>query len=94
MHSQTQFWLIFNAMHTRMCTHFSMLPQSHPEVVEAAKNALDKYGNGLSSVRFICGTQVRQYGGKYIELIKSKNPDYDSLTELILYTCLVVNETV
>jgi glycine C-acetyltransferase len=32
--------------------------QSHPEVVNAAKEALDKYGAGLSSVRFICGTQV------------------------------------
>ncbi|XP_070566567.1 2-amino-3-ketobutyrate coenzyme A ligase, mitochondrial-like [Ptychodera flava] len=30
---------------------------SHPEVIEAAKSALDKYGAGLSSVRFICGTQ-------------------------------------
>ncbi|XP_071851363.1 2-amino-3-ketobutyrate coenzyme A ligase, mitochondrial-like isoform X2 [Apostichopus japonicus] len=30
---------------------------SHPEVIEAAKLALDKYGAGLSSVRFICGTQ-------------------------------------
>jgi len=27
------------------------------EVIEAAKHALDRYGNGLSSVRFICGTQ-------------------------------------
>ena len=30
---------------------------SHPEVISAAKAALDKYGAGLSSVRFICGTQ-------------------------------------
>jgi len=30
---------------------------SHPEVVEAAKNALDSHGFGMSSVRFICGTQ-------------------------------------
>jgi len=30
---------------------------SHPEVVRAGKDALDKYGAGLSSVRFICGTQ-------------------------------------
>lgn len=30
---------------------------SHPEVIEAGKQALDKYGAGLSSVRFICGTQ-------------------------------------
>jgi glycine C-acetyltransferase len=30
---------------------------SHPRVVEAARTALDQYGYGLSSVRFICGTQ-------------------------------------
>ena len=30
---------------------------SHPEVIQAAKAAIDEYGFGLSSVRFICGTQ-------------------------------------
>ncbi len=30
---------------------------SHPRVVEAAKNAIDTHGYGMSSVRFICGTQ-------------------------------------
>ncbi len=30
---------------------------SHPKVVEAAKKALDTHGFGMSSVRFICGTQ-------------------------------------
>ncbi len=30
---------------------------SHPRVLEAARKALDEYGFGLSSVRFICGTQ-------------------------------------
>ncbi|MEZ4829643.1 MAG: glycine C-acetyltransferase [Bacteroidia bacterium] len=30
---------------------------SHPEVIEAAKAAIDTHGYGLSSVRFICGTQ-------------------------------------
>jgi glycine C-acetyltransferase len=30
---------------------------SHPKVIEAAKNAIDTHGFGLSSVRFICGTQ-------------------------------------
>ncbi len=30
---------------------------SHPKVVEAAKEALDSHGFGMSSVRFICGTQ-------------------------------------
>ncbi len=29
----------------------------HPDLIQAAKDALDKYGFGLSSVRFICGTQ-------------------------------------
>jgi glycine C-acetyltransferase len=30
---------------------------SHPEVVQAAHDALDSHGYGMSSVRFICGTQ-------------------------------------
>ncbi len=30
---------------------------SHPKVIEAAKKALDTHGFGMSSVRFICGTQ-------------------------------------
>jgi glycine C-acetyltransferase len=29
----------------------------HPEVIDAAKSALDRWGFGLASVRFICGTQ-------------------------------------
>lgn len=30
---------------------------SHPDVVQAAKEGIDRYGFGMSSVRFICGTQ-------------------------------------
>tara|TARA_B100001287_G_C22685152_1_gene532893 strand:- start:2854 stop:4029 length:1176 start_codon:yes stop_codon:yes gene_type:complete len=30
---------------------------SHPEVIDAAKSTLDTHGYGMSSVRFICGTQ-------------------------------------
>ncbi|MEL7163312.1 MAG: glycine C-acetyltransferase, partial [Bacteroidota bacterium] len=30
---------------------------SHPEVIAAARDTIDDYGFGLSSVRFICGTQ-------------------------------------
>lgn len=30
---------------------------SHPRVIEAAKSAIDSHGFGMSSVRFICGTQ-------------------------------------
>jgi glycine C-acetyltransferase len=29
----------------------------HPEVIAAARNALDTWGFGMASVRFICGTQ-------------------------------------
>jgi glycine C-acetyltransferase len=31
---------------------------SHPRVLEAAKKTIDEYGYGMSSVRFICGTQT------------------------------------
>lgn len=30
---------------------------SHPKVIEASKKAIDSHGYGMSSVRFICGTQ-------------------------------------
>ncbi|MEO5905547.1 MAG: aminotransferase class I/II-fold pyridoxal phosphate-dependent enzyme, partial [Saprospiraceae bacterium] len=30
---------------------------SHPKVIQAAKDAIDSHGYGMSSVRFICGTQ-------------------------------------
>ena len=31
---------------------------SHPDIVDAAHRALDRWGYGLASVRFICGTQT------------------------------------
>jgi glycine C-acetyltransferase len=40
-----------------MCANNYLGLSSHPEVIEAAKNALDTHGFGMSSVRFICGTQ-------------------------------------
>ena len=30
---------------------------NHPKIIEASINGIKKYGYGLSSVRFICGTQ-------------------------------------
>nr|WP_258096135.1 glycine C-acetyltransferase [Salinibacter sp. 10B] len=30
---------------------------NHPEIMDAAKNGVDRYGFGVASVRFICGTQ-------------------------------------
>ena len=40
-----------------MCANNYLGLSSHPHVVNAAKNALDTHGYGMSSVRFICGTQ-------------------------------------
>lgn len=40
-----------------MCSNNYLELSSHPEVIKAAHEALDHRGYGLSSVRFICGTQ-------------------------------------
>jgi len=40
-----------------MCSNNYLGLSSHPEVVHAAHNGLDSRGYGMSSVRFICGTQ-------------------------------------
>ena len=39
------------------CSNNYLGLSSHPEVIQAAKTALDSHGFGMSSVRFICGTQ-------------------------------------
>lgn len=40
-----------------MCANNYLGLSSHPAVISAAKSALDTHGFGMSSVRFICGTQ-------------------------------------
>jgi glycine C-acetyltransferase len=40
-----------------MCANNYLGLSSHPSVIKAAKDALDTHGFGMSSVRFICGTQ-------------------------------------
>ncbi len=40
-----------------MCANNYLGLSSHPDVIQAAKDALDSHGFGMSSVRFICGTQ-------------------------------------
>jgi glycine C-acetyltransferase len=39
------------------CSNNYLGLSSHPEVIKAAKDTLDSHGFGMSSVRFICGTQ-------------------------------------
>ena len=41
-----------------MCANNYLGLSSQPQLVQAAQEALQQYGYGLSSVRFICGTQV------------------------------------
>jgi len=40
-----------------MCANNYLGLSSHPDVIQAAHDSLNKWGYGLSSVRFICGTQ-------------------------------------
>ena len=40
-----------------MCANNYLGLADHPEIVEAASKAMERYGFGLGSVRFICGTQ-------------------------------------
>lgn len=40
-----------------MCANNYLGLSSHPAVIQAAKDTLDTHGFGMSSVRFICGTQ-------------------------------------
>ena len=40
-----------------LCANNYLGLANHPELVKAAQEALDQYGYGMASVRFICGTQ-------------------------------------
>ena len=41
-----------------MCANNYLGLSNHPELIKAAKASYDEWGYGLSSVRFICGTQT------------------------------------
>ena len=52
---------------------------SHPDVIQAAKDALDTHGFGMSSVRFICGTQDIHKN------LESKISNFLGMEDTILY---------
>jgi glycine C-acetyltransferase len=52
---------------------------SHPEVIQAAKDTLDSHGFGMSSVRFICGTQDIH------KKLEQKIADFYGTEDTILY---------
>jgi len=48
---------VMGATSLNFCANNYLGLSSHPKVIEAAKKTLDTHGYGMSSVRFICGTQ-------------------------------------
>lgn len=58
-----------------MCANNYLGLADNEEVIEAAKNAYDKWGYGLSSVRFICGTQEihKELEKKISEFLKTED---------------------
>ena len=53
---------------------------NHPEIVKAAKDSIDEYGYGLSSVRFISGTQTLH------KILEKKLSDFLGTEDAILYS--------
>ncbi|HEV3415572.1 MAG TPA: glycine C-acetyltransferase [Pirellulales bacterium] len=63
-----------------MCANNYLGLANHPEVIGAAREALDRWGNGLASVRFICGTRL-----PYTQL-ERKIADFLGCEDAILYS--------
>jgi len=63
-----------------MCANNYLGLASHPDVIAAARDALDEWGYGLASVRFICGTQ------KIHKQLEEKLSDFLGTEDTILYT--------
>ncbi|MGB6036764.1 MAG: glycine C-acetyltransferase [Cryomorphaceae bacterium] len=61
------------------CSNNYLGLSSHPDVVKAAKDTLDNRGFGMSSVRFICGTQDIH------KELEQKIADFHQMEDTILY---------
>jgi glycine C-acetyltransferase len=62
-----------------MCANNYLGLSSHPSVIKGAKKALDTHGFGMSSVRFICGTQDIH------KTLEKKIADFLGMEDTILY---------
>ena len=62
-----------------LCSNNYLGLSSHPQVLEAAKKTIDSHGFGLSSVRFICGTQDIH------KKLENKISDFLGTEDTILY---------
>ena len=63
-----------------MCANNYLGLSSNPEVIKAAKESYDKWGFGLSSVRFICGTQSVH------KQLEQKLAEFLGMDDAILYS--------
>tara|TARA_Y100000588_G_scaffold86634_1_gene92130 strand:- start:7255 stop:8442 length:1188 start_codon:yes stop_codon:yes gene_type:complete len=63
-----------------LCANNYLGLANHPKVVEAASKALDEWGYGLASVRFICGTQTIH------KQLEDKLTEFLGTEDTILYT--------
>ena len=63
-----------------MCANNYLGLSNNPEIIEAAKNSYDRWGYGLSSVRFICGTQ------QIHKDLEKKISEFLETEDTILYT--------
>jgi glycine C-acetyltransferase len=63
-----------------LCANNYLGLADHPEVVKAAHEALDRWGYGLSSVRFICGTQ------EIHKELERRLSEFLSMEDTILYS--------
>ena len=63
-----------------LCANNYLGLADHPEVVAAARDALDRWGYGLASVRFICGTQSIH------KELEQRLSEFLGMEDTILYT--------
>lgn len=63
-----------------MCANNYLGLGNHPEIIKAAKESYDNWGYGLSSVRFICGTQ------QIHKELEEKISEFLEMEDTILYT--------
>lgn len=62
-----------------MCANNYLGLANNPQIIEAAKKGLDKWGFGLASVRFICGTQTIH------KTLEAKVSEFLGMEDTILY---------
>jgi glycine C-acetyltransferase len=62
-----------------MCANNYLGLANHPEVIQAAKDSYDRWGFGLASVRFICGTQSIH------KTLEAKVTEFLGMEDTILY---------